>query len=63
MSLPGEPLPDQEFARKSELGSVCMYCLQAIQTDRYTPLGDREDIHADVCLHKPRHPVTGYVLF
>jgi hypothetical protein len=38
-----------------------MYCQQTIRTDRYVPLEEVEDIHADVCLQKPRSG-AGYVL-
>jgi hypothetical protein len=38
-----------------------MYCQQTIRTDRYTPLEEVEDIHADVCLQKPRSD-GGYAL-
>ena len=61
MSTPGQPAPSQEFTRKSEAESVCMYCQQTIRTDRYAPLEEVEDIHADVCLQKPRSG-AGYVL-
>ncbi len=53
MNTPGQPFPSQEFSRKSEAESVCQYCSQTIRTDRYTPLDEVEDIHADVCLSKP----------
>ncbi len=61
MNTPGQPFPSQEFSRKSEAESVCQYCSQTIRTDRYTPLDEVEDIHADVCLQKPRSG-AGYVL-
>jgi hypothetical protein len=61
MNTPGQPSPNQEFTRKSEAESVCMYCSQTIRTDRYTPLEELEDIHADVCLQKPRSS-DGYSL-
>jgi len=61
MSTLGQPFPSQEFTRKSEAESICMYCSQTIRTDRYTPLEEVEDIHADVCLQKPRSG-EGYAL-
>jgi hypothetical protein len=41
-----------EFTRRSETESICMHCFQPVRTDRYTPLQEAEDIHADVCLQK-----------
>jgi hypothetical protein len=52
MNTPGQPFPSEQFSRKSEAESVCLYCSQTIRTDRYTPLDEVEDIHADVCLQK-----------
>ena len=49
------------FARRSETESVCIFCSTTIRTDRYRPLEDAEDIHADVCLVKPDSSVR-YVL-
>lgn len=54
MNMQGQPIPSQEFTPKSETESICTYCFQTIRTDRYTPLEEVEDIHADLCLHKPR---------
>jgi len=53
MSTQGQPVTNQEFTRRSEAESICMYCFQTVKTDRYTPLEEAEDIHADVCLNKP----------
>ena len=61
MSTPGQPASSREFTRKSEAESVYMYCQQTIRTDRYVPLEEVEDIHADVCLQKPRSG-NGYTL-
>ena len=49
------------FTRKSPKESICMFCFLTIQSDRYTPIEEVEDIHADVCLVKPGSPVR-YVL-
>ena len=50
-----------EFTRQSETESVCVHCTQTVKTDRYAPLEVVENIHADVCLHKPNSPAR-YVL-
>jgi hypothetical protein len=44
---------NSQFTRKSDKESICMYCFLTIRSDRCTPLGEAEDIHADVCLQKP----------
>ena len=41
------------FSRQSATESTCMFCFQKVCTDRYVPLEEAEDIHADVCLVKP----------
>jgi hypothetical protein len=51
MSTPEQPLNPQ-FTRRSVTESICMNCLKAVRTDRYTPLSEAEDIHTDVCLQK-----------
>jgi len=61
MSTPGQPL-NPRFTRKSEAESICMYCFQTIRTDRYAPLEEVEDIHADVCLQNP-HSFVRYGLW
>ena len=61
MSTPEQPLNPQ-FIRKSQAESICMYCFQSVRTDRYTPLVEAEDIHADVCLQKP-HVFVRYGLW
>jgi len=38
-----------EFSRRSDTESICMCCFQPVRADRYTPLEEVEDIHADVC--------------
>ncbi len=48
MSGSQNPNP-QEFTRKSEIESICMFCLSSVRSDRYVPLEEAEDIHADVC--------------
>ena len=46
--------PDpQKFTRRSETESVCMFCFATIRTDRFVPLEEAEDIHADLCLLRP----------
>jgi len=40
------------FARRSEMESTCMSCFLTIHADRYAPLEEFEDIHADACLAK-----------
>jgi hypothetical protein len=52
MSSPEFPDTTPEFTRRSETESICMHCFQSVKTDRYTPLQEAEDIHADVCLQK-----------
>ncbi|MGC2108384.1 MAG: hypothetical protein WA655_02640 [Candidatus Korobacteraceae bacterium] len=47
-----DPQP-QKFNRRSETESVCKFCFSTVQADRYTPLQEAEDIHADVCLVRP----------
>jgi len=47
------PNPQLTFARRSENESVCMLCFLTVRADRYIPLEDAEDIHADVCLARP----------
>ena len=62
MSNPGNADPQpMRFTRKSETESTCMFCSQKVCTDRYVPLEEAEDIHADVCLVKPGSSVR-YVL-
>jgi len=53
MSSQEFPETKPQFTRRSETESICMYCFQTVKTDRYTPLEEAEDIHADVCLNKP----------
>ncbi len=50
-----------KFTRRSETESICTSCLLTIRTDRYVPLEEAENIHADVCLVGPSSPVR-YVL-
>lgn len=46
--------PDpQQFTRRSETESICMFCFLTIRADLCVPLEDVEDIHADVCLMRP----------
>lgn len=61
MSTPGQPLNPQ-FTRKSGAESICMNCFQTVRTDRYMPLEEVDDIHADVRLQKP-HPFVHYGLW
>ncbi len=49
------------FTRRSETESICMFCFGTVRTDRYVPLEDVEDIHADVCLVRP-DSTWGYTL-
>lgn len=44
------------FTRTSDKESLCMSCFRTVQGDRYLPLEEAEDIHADVCLVKPPDP-------
>ena len=47
-------IPDpQKFFRQSETESICMSCFLTIRTDRFIPLEEVEDIHADLCLMRP----------
>ncbi len=63
MSAPGNPDPQStSFTRKSETESTCMFCFQTVRTDRYVPLEEAEDIHADVCLVKPESSVRYMLL-
>ena len=52
MSSPQNPDP-QQFTRRSETESICRYCFVAVHADRYLPLEEAEDIHADLCLVRP----------
>lgn len=62
MSTPGNPDPQSmSFIRQSDTESTCMSCFQKVRTDRYVPLEEAEDIHANVCLVKPGSSVR-YVL-
>ena len=63
MRNPEHPDPQPlRFARKSETQSTCMFCFQTVRTDRYVPLEEAEDIHADVCLVKPESSVRYMLL-
>jgi hypothetical protein len=53
MSQPENANPQPRFSRRSERESICMFCFVSVQTDRYVPLEEVEDIHADVCLVRP----------
>jgi len=61
MSSSREPDPQPTFTPRSETESVCNFCSRNIRADKYVPLKDAEDIHADMCLAKPTSPVR-YVL-
>ena len=61
MSNQQSPDINPEFTRQSETESICTYCSRSVKTDRYAPLEVAENIHSDVCLHKPISPVR-YVL-
>ena len=54
--------PESKFIRRSEQESTCMFCFLTIRADRYTPLQDAEEIHADVCLVRPDSAVRYAVL-
>jgi hypothetical protein len=62
MSSQESPDTKPQFTRRSEAESICTYCFTTVRTDRYTPLEEAEDIHADVCLQKPNSPLR-YVLW
>ncbi len=47
-----DPQP-QKFARRSDTESICIFCSLKIESDRYVPLEEAEDIHSDVCLARP----------
>lgn len=53
--------PQPTFDRRFKTESICAFCSLTIRADKYVPLKDAEDIHADVCLAKPGSPVR-YVL-
>jgi hypothetical protein len=53
MSSPEKADPQPTFSRRSEKESTCMFCFLTIRADKYTPLEDVEEIHADVCLAQP----------
>ena len=58
MSSPGNPDPQlTKFTRRSETESICVFCFLTVRADRYVPLEEAEDIHADVCLLRPDSPV------
>ena len=38
-----------------------MFCFLTVKEDRYTPIEEAEDIHADVCLMRPGSSVR-YIL-
>ena len=61
MSSPENADPQPTFSRRSEEESICMFCFLTIRADKYIPLEDAEEIHADVCLAKPDSPVR-YIL-
>jgi hypothetical protein len=50
------------FVARSETESVCIFCSSTIRADRYHPLQDAEDIHADVCLVRPDSAVQYAIL-
>lgn len=50
--------PRPSFSRQSDKESICMFCFLTIRADRYTPLEEAEDIHADVCLVRPDSPLS-----
>ena len=62
MSNPVTTDPQSPFTRRSEKESICTYCSLTIRADKYLPLQDAEDIHADVCLAKPTSPVRYLLL-
>lgn len=51
-----------QFTKKSETESICMFCFSTVRGDRYVPVEEAENIHADICLMKPGSPVR-YVLW
>ena len=57
MSSQESPDTTPRFTRRSETESVCMYCFSTVRGDRYIPVEEAEDIHADVCLQGPGSPV------
>ncbi len=50
MSEPENSNPQPKFTRRSETESICTSCFLTIRTDRFVPLEEAENIHADVCL-------------
>ncbi len=64
MSIPANPDPrPNNFTRRSETESTCMFCFLTIRADRYTPLQEAEEIHADVCLMRPDSAVRYELLW
>ena len=49
------------FTRRSETESICMACFLTVRADRYLPIEEAEDIHADVCL-VGRNSAVRYIL-
>lgn len=62
MSNPAIADPQLPFTPRSESESICSYCSLTIRADKYLPLQEAEDIHADVCLSKPGSPVRYMLL-
>lgn len=62
MTDPASADPQPIFNRRSETESVCTFCSLSIRADKYVPLKDAEEIHADVCLAKPDSPVRYLLL-
>ncbi len=58
--MSSQPDPDPQprrFTRRSETESICVFCSLTVRADRYVPLKEAEDIHADVCLMRPDSPL------
>jgi len=63
MSAPQNPdLQPKQFTRRSETESICRFCFQTVTADRYVPLEEAENIHADVCLIRPDSAVRYAIL-
>jgi len=63
MSNPVDPTPQAtKFARRSDTESICQSCFLTVRSDRYIPLEEAEDIHADLCLVRDSSALR-YVLF